>query len=176
MQKWIILCLVFFSFGAYASSPTKFKMKNGSISFLVPEKWENAKGLFGIQLMFLGPMKSENRPVVTVESTDFTGMHFDHEALEKNQKEYQEGREAWLKKYDGKSLEFFKYQKKELKPKVTDHNIGYRFEIGANEFIEHSHYISCGSNLYHLKTLVRANEESANKASLEQILNSFNCE
>jgi hypothetical protein len=161
---------------AFASAPTKFKMKNGSVSFIVPEHWENANGLFGVQLMLLGPMKSENRPVVTVESTDFAGMTFDSSSLKKNEKEYQEGRTEWLKKYNGKSLEFFNYQSTELASKITDHHIGFRYEIGNSEFVEHSHYITCGKNLYHLKTLLRANEESAHKPSLDKMINSFTCQ
>lgn len=177
MTKCSVLILYFFILPlTFASVQTKFKMKNGNVLLVVPEYWENAQGLFGVQLMLLGPMVSENRPVVTIESTDFSGMTFDSISLKKNEKEYQEGKTQWLKKYNGRALEFFSYETKDLGKKIVDHKIGFRYEIGENQFIERSHYITCGNNLYHLKTLVRANEESANKKSLDQIINSFSCQ
>jgi hypothetical protein len=176
MKKIITISLFLTLTSAYAVSAKKFPMKDGKISLVVPEKWESTKGLFGVQVMLLGPMISENRPVVTIDSTDFEDMKFDAESLKKNEVEYKEGRELWLKKYNGKSLEYFPYQVKELKSKSTDHNIGYRYELGANEFVERSHYITCNKNLYHFKILIRAKEEKNYTADIEKMMNSFSCQ
>lgn len=166
---------LFFLPQSFSASPKSFKMKNGTISFLVPKNWEKADGLFGIQLMFLGPMKSENRPVLIVESTDFAGMSFDADSLKKNEVEYKEGRELWLKKYNGKSNEFFNYQTRQLASKATDHSIGFRYEIGEKEFVERSHYITCHKYLYHLKTLVLSSEEKIHNQTFEDVISSFSC-
>lgn len=174
--KLIIILSILIIPIAFAINPTKLKMRDGNISLLLPEKWEIAKGLFGVQIMLLGPKVSENRPVITIDSTNFKDMKFDTLSLKNNEKDYKDGRENWLKKYNGHALEFFSYQTTSLSSKIIDHNIGFRYELGTNEFVERSHYITCGQNLYHIKTLMRTKEESSHQNKIEEMVKSFNCQ
>lgn len=176
MIKVFFLTFAILAFGAQSAEVRSFKLKNGTLSFAVPSQWQEAKKLFGVELMLLGPMQGKNRSVLTVESTEFSELSFDAASLKKNEASYQEGRKKWLNKYQGKVIEFFPYEiKKLMNGKIEDHVVGFRYKIAEKEFTERSHFIKCNKNLYHFKLLFPFQEETQYKTEIENLFQSFSC-
>lgn len=171
----IQICLVFFA-SAAASEVKTHTLKQGSVKFSVPDKWKEAQNLFGIQLTLLGPENGSSRPVITIDSTDFSEFKFDSASLKKNDESYQAGRKKWLSKYDGEVKEFYPYKViKLMNGKVEDHVLGFRYQLGEDEFSEQSHFIKCKKNLYHFKVLLLSKEETLYKKEIEKLFSSFEC-
>ena len=168
---------IFFSLqmGALFAAPENFQLKAGKVSLNVPAGWQDVKNFAGMELMLVGPMKSSNRPVVTVSATDFAEFSIDTEALKKDEATYRSGREKWLEKYSGKVEEFFKYETKVLKDQSKVHALGFRYLIGDKSFTERTYYIQCEKNLYHFKSLVLTKEMSEQQKNLSSMLESFSC-
>jgi hypothetical protein len=171
----LLLSIVLFS-SANAGELKTFVLKQGSIKLEVPAGWQEAKNLFGIQMTLLGPVDGENRPVITIDSSDFSEFKFDSEALKKNDESYQAGRRKWLSTYNGAVKEFIPYHMNKLmNGKAEDHVLGFRYTLNENEFIEYSHFIKCKKNLYHLKTLLLSKDETKYKNDIEKLFKNFVC-
>ena len=158
-----------------------FKLPTGSVKVEVPEKWQNVSDLFGMPLMLLGPEKGGGRPVISVTPTGKAvsgrnGIYFDAAELERSQKDYRAGREAWLKKYGGKSLSYVPYRVEKWEGVPEAHVLGYRYSLQGAEFAENTYYVICKDKLFHLKTLMRASHEKDYASTLDQAVRSFKCE
>lgn len=159
-----------------SSYSKEFQLKTGKISVEVPAKWQEAKDLFGVQLMLLAPQKYEHRPVFLLESTSMGELKLDSVALEKNYQEYKSGREAWVSKMGGKVTAFSSYRKQQLSNLRWAIVLGYEYELGAIHFFEKSYFVECNNNLYNFKTLVRAEEEKQYSDVFDKIIHSFSCD
>jgi hypothetical protein len=160
----------------HAGELKSFTLKPGVIKIEVPRGWQEARDLFGIQLTLLGPDNGTNRPVITIDSTQFSEFKFDTESLKKDKESYQNGRKKWLAKNDGSLKEFFPYSTvKLMSGKVEDHVLGYRYIFGGNEFVEYSHFIKCKKNLYHFKVLLLSREKLKYETEIEILFKNFSC-
>lgn len=175
MKMLFVICISLFSLAAFSADFKSFQMSGGKVKLSVLKGWQEARQLFGVELTFLGPMKAENRPVVTIDMTDFSNFKFNEKSLKKNEEDYKEGREKWLSKYHGRSVDFFPYEVKKTSSSLTAHMIGFRYEMGGKIFSERSVYMTCGKNLYHIKTLLLTDEEASYKEELDQLIDNFNC-
>jgi hypothetical protein len=176
-MRIVLVSLIVLLYSVSLQAKTEeFQLQNNKIKLELDELWKPVKDFLGVELMIVGPMKSSNRPVVTVSSTDFAEFNLDSNMLQKNELSYKEGRENWLKKQNAQALEFYKYEFKKLKNNNQLHSLGYRYRIADKEFIERSHYIVCKNSLFHFKSLVLASEEEDNKFVINNLLESFICE
>ena len=170
-----IIFFIIFLFIPLLGNAEEFKLKVGKIKIEIPLGWKSVKNFLGIELMVVGPMSDSNRPVITVSGTNFSEFSLDPNELKKNESSYKEGREAWLKNRDGRSLEYYKYEFKKQNG-MEVHSLGYLYILNQKEFIERSQYVLCKKNLYNLKSLILAKEERFYKNIIEKIQTSFRCE
>ena len=167
----IILILLSISFHTHAET---FKLKQGTIKMDVPSGWEEAKNLFGVQLMLLGPMKGDRRPVITIESVQLKSP-LSLKGLKSDEANYRNYRQMWLKKKSGKLIEFIPYTSQKLNSNKNDHSMGFRYILGAHKFSEVTHYLTCHKILFNFKVLSPLEEEAMHKSVIHNILNSFVC-
>jgi len=171
--KIIFFSFIFLAF-PFSSMGKIFTLKEGKINLDVPETWQEAEHLFGLELMILGPSKLNRRPVLSLDSTAFE-WSFDSKKLKANEEQYKVGREAWLKNKNGKSFEFYPYEYKKISSYLERHSLGYTYEFADEVFEEKSYFLKCRNKLFHLKTLTLKKEETAQKLVLEKMINSFDC-
>jgi len=176
MMKITLCFILLFTSGILFAKNQEFILKDGKIILDVPENWKKVEGFLGIELMLVGPMKSSNRPVVTVVLTNFDEFNLDQESLKKNESTYKESREKWLKKNGGSSIKYFNYETSHLKNNLQMHNLGFMYTLANKEFIERSHYIMCNKKLINIKSLTLANEEKANFKNINSIIENIICE
>src|SRR3989344_4423555 len=109
-MKALFLALLFFTQFVHGNPVQQtFKLERGTIHIMVPEYWQTANTLFGIPLTLLGPEKAGRRPVITIVPTGKAEIVKDRKNKQKLETEYRLGREAWLKKNHGKSIEYYPY-------------------------------------------------------------------
>ena len=176
MKIMFVKIVLIFIFSFNFALAENFKLaESNSININIPKNWKSVSQLFGVELMFLGPLVKGNRPVVTISTSSFLGFSIDAEALKKNESSYKEDREKWLGKYNGKSLEYFKYEIKKIKNRNEIHGLGFRYLIEDKEYIERSYYLLCKKNIYHIKTLILSSDEVQYKKPLDEMITSFEC-
>jgi hypothetical protein len=153
----------------------KFDFKEGKVRFDLPTTWQAARNFFGVPLMLLGPQKGDRRPVISVVPTGIAGVSFDSASLKKDQEGYKKGRENWLTKLGGKSVEYYPYQNPKWKNTEEVHTIGYRYAVGEKEFSEMSYYVVCGGRLFQFKTVLSKTHEKIYSSVVDGIMRSFSC-
>lgn len=152
----------------------RFSLQYATVSFDVPNTWQAAPNLFGVPLMLLGEPTKESRTILSVVPTQIKGA-FDPKSLAADVDGYKNGREAWLKKMKGQSLEYFAYINKPLNAKAEMHFVGYRYKIGEKEFIEHSYFVTCDNTLFQMKVLFPIVRASLDSKIVDSVLRSFSC-
>lgn len=168
-----LLGLVLTPFAIAANVPvTVFADK--SIHLEVPTGWKQALDLFGAPLTWLGPQHGEFRPVLTLFQAPRADLEFNPGELKRGEADYREGREAWLKKMGAQLVRFIPYRHEKTSA-AEIHSIGLRYKINGQEFIEESNYIVCGQGLYHLKSLVPAQQEAELGPLMALAAKSFSC-
>jgi len=153
----------------------KFKLSRGTIQIDVPKEWQSAPDLYGIPLMLLGPEQAGRRPTLAVVPSGQPGQKITSEDLKANPDGFRIGREKWLKKYQGKALEFFPYQYEKLSNGSEVHTLGYRYEISSLKFTEKSYYVVCQGKLYILKSVLSDGHTSDAENSIQNTVRSLSC-
>jgi hypothetical protein len=174
IRKFAVVLLVCWCSSAMASAK-KFFIEGQHFVFDIPKTWQAAPNLFGVPLILLGPEKYGRRPVISVVPTQLKNLKFDSEGLNKDAGGYRDGRENWLKKVGGKSIEYFPYARERWSKYSESQTIGYRYKIGENEFIEYSYFVSCGQSFFQLKTVLSAASNSRFGKSTKKIIESLAC-
>jgi hypothetical protein len=166
-------------FGA-SGSDRRFELREGGRVILdIPEGWLAAPDYLGLPLVVLGPEVSdpaEGRPVISVTPTGKKLASLAPVELEKSQKEYQDGRRAWLAKSQGSVVDFKPLKRERWAPGIESSSIGYRYRIASREFEETAYYVVCDGELYHLKSLTRKKQGREIASQVERTLRSFRCE
>ncbi len=167
-----------FASGAWAEA-RRFELKEGgAVTLDVPEGWLAAPGYLGMPLMILGPettITAEGRPVISVTPTRKKIASLSVLQLEKSQREYQDGRKAWLTKSQGQLIDFKPLRKERLEKGAQADFLGYRYRIGTRDFEEFTYFVVCGGELYHLKTLTRDAQGRSIASAVDKTVRSFEC-
>lgn len=166
----------FLIFPCIAQAAQSFQLKDAKVRIEVPQGWQEARDLYGMPLMLLGPEAAGGRPVISVTPTGLGKSQLDAQSLVQDEAGFRQGREAWLKKMNGKAIAYSKYRALKWEGIEQAHAIGYRYEIGGVEHVEYSYFVLCKGQFHHVKTLVRAGHEDAYRATVDQIVKSFGCE
>ena len=170
---------LFFAFALILSSTSSlaknFSAEGKEFSFDLPSTWREAKNLYGVPLSLLAPVQPNNsRAVILVTPTPLEKIRFGKEFVQSFDKNYQEGRLAWLKE-EGGAARSFEASKLESWPGVKEvMSSGYEYQLGVKSFIERSFYIGCEADFYHVKVLVNEGNRSQLAESID-IVRSFKC-
>jgi hypothetical protein len=171
ISSFTLLCV---SVSAGANTTT-FRLNNANIGLSVPSHWQAVRDFFGMPLMLLGPSVRKGRPTVSIAPTGMKNLRFLPTELKANQDSYRAGREDWLQRRNGKSLEYFPYQFQIRSDGSEIHQIGFRYVLSGVAYSEHSYFILCGGNLYHAKTLLRVDQEKESDSTVRELVESFTC-
>ena len=82
----------------------------------------------------------------------------------------------WISTKDGSIKEFFPYKKVTWKNTGNVHSYGFRYNLGEIAFVEHSYYLHCQGQLFHIKTLYREKLFKHDEKKINTVLDSFNCQ
>ena len=177
------IILLIFTFNLHAEASTAIvPLKDSSfqlaaqstVSMQVPAGWETAEGLFGIPLTLLGPEVSGTRPTVAIQPTEKTG-GLDPKEMKADQAGYQAGREAWVKKQDGKVLKFIPYAF-EKTSSAELHRMGVEYQISGIHFTEWSIHLFCKQKLFFVKAIFEAKHPVSDQKAAETAIRSFKCD
>jgi hypothetical protein len=155
---------------AAVPQPKSFPLEQGTVAFQLPAGWEHETDVFGTPLVLLGPVKDEQRSVISVVPS---GLEVDFaKELGKTEYEYRLGRRQYLETVGAELVKFRDYEKTKLNGNEA-HVMGVRYRTGGVEMAETSYYVLCQKKMYFLKTLTRdAGEERA----VSDVAQSFRCQ
>src|SRR5205823_12659568 len=140
-----------------------------------PVDWHAVPNLFGVPLAVLGPKVAGSRPTIYFiplgkENTVFWTSH-----IKSSETEYKANTENSLIRDGAKPIAFIPYKKSRWKHVKEVHSMGYRYEREGEAFVEYTHFVSCGTRLYHVNTILTATQEQQQGATVREILESFAC-
>lgn len=172
------LTVFLLSFLTHAATQS-WKLDDATIRLNTPSDWQSVKDLYGVPLMILSPegRKKDRRVTILITPTGKELSTLDSKDSKAAETEYKKGREDWLKKFKGRSLNFYPYQNN-LKWKGASevHSMGYQYQIADEKFSERTYYAICGKQLFHIKTLLTLEQEQRHQSTVDGILRSFQCE
>lgn len=154
----------------------KFKLEHGTVQMDVPAEWQTAEGLMGAPLAILGPEGSGHRASMLVVPLGIGPDTFNPSELKDGAHSYKAGREAWLKQVQGRSLAYLPYKEVKLNNSGVAHSLGYRYQIGEDQFLAKTYYVTCKEKVFHLKTVMTPSQETAHAKTVDQMIASFTCE
>lgn len=152
-----------------------FKLEKGKASFDVPDTWQTTQDLFGMPLMILGPMESEEagRPTITITTT-IDPAPLSAQEMKRTQEDYQDGRREWAKGKGGEVLSFVPYHTQKWAHVPVVHCIGVRFQLNDKTYLERTYMFKAGENvLYYMKSLVTEDQVKQYGQELDAIVKSL---
>ena len=175
MKKSLIIIILFFTAlkieQVYSRAIT---YKGKKYSFQISEKWKVSKDVLGVPITFSGPVINSSRPVIMFTPTEIKKMKFVKGQFEKDIEDYKLTRKSWVKKHKGIVKKFDSYSRRKIK-NLEFHRVGFHYEIAKNTYSEASYYVVCESELFHIKYLVRQ-EQNIHVSEIEKLIESFRCE
>jgi hypothetical protein len=152
------------------------RYQNYKVQFNVPAQWKVVTDLYGMPITLLGPDRGGERAVLSVQHTPTTNYNFDQKELARTQNDYYTGRKQWLETEEqGKFVSKIPYHQLYQGTNLDGFEIGFRYQIHGNQFEERSAQVNCGGHLYLLKTLAGEKVTVNDRATLEKLVNQFQC-
>ena len=184
VKKLIVLAVCLFVNGintfTYASTDSWIELERARVSFDKPHEWKTFKKLLGFPLVLTSPQKNKARIVIGITPSDIKDYPFvknnEPNSFQDNAKTYKNDAKKWMSNKSGMIKEFFPYKKEKWKNTGDVHHYGFRYNLGEIAFVEHSYYLLCQKQLFHIKTLYRENEFKKDEGKIKNVLNSFNCQ
>jgi hypothetical protein len=172
----IRLLFTLFAFSLLGTAQAEWiKLKHGQVRVKLPEQWQAMKDMLGMPLVVVGPMKESGRPTITITPTNIHDIGFKKELMQKDYPAYREGRLSWLKDMGGESVGIFPYQMEKWPHIPEVHHYGHSYVLNNIHYVEHSYYFTCEKQIYHVKSLYRAEEFKGEEAKIESVAKSFEC-
>lgn len=151
-----------------------FSVGPTSVSIDVPAGWQSAEGLYGIDLMILGPEVAGDRPVVSViDLGESPAIELDDP--KSDEQEYRTGREEWLAAKEGKFIKLIPLRIDSIAD-AKGFTVGYRYSLEGKEYTENTWYVVCKGNAYNLKTLVPLAAAKDSLPTINKIITGFSCQ
>jgi hypothetical protein len=172
MQKHLLVLAILLT--PTLSLAKSYDIDGAKFSMPVKSGWQDPEDLFGMPLTILGPEQDGARPVITVTPTT-VAPSFDSKKLA-DDREYKEGREAWLAKKGGKAIRYFPYAAEKWGKSVEVHSMGYEYTLNDHQFSEKTYFAMCKGKLFHLKSLIRQDQEKEFGEAVEATVRGFTCE
>ena len=179
MKSIIVIAICLFGNGiiqkAY-SADSWIDLKRAKVSFDKPQNWKSFKNLLGFPLVLVGPMKKGARITMGVTPSDIKDYPYKKNGFKNSAKTYKNDAKKWISTKDGSIKEFFPYKKVTWKNTGNVHSYGFRYNLGEIAFVEHSYYLHCQGQLFHIKTLYREKLFKHDEKKINTVLDSFNCQ
>jgi hypothetical protein len=154
-----------------------FKVGEDRFTLDVPKDWQSPLDFYGIPVSLIGPDTPEGRR--TVIGITPAGASDDEKVFDQGDKDikaYIAGREAWLERFDGKSISYDSYQKTKWEGIEEAHTLGYHYSLPTGKFYERSLFVLCGGRrLYHVKSLVPSEQEKTDNRIVDETLKTLKC-
>lgn len=185
MKKLLALVLCLFLSGiqpfSHAKANSWIELKRARVSIDKPQNWKTFKDLLGFPLVVTSPKKKNSgRIVIGITPSDIKDYPFvkesDPDSFKNNYQTYRSDAIKWMSNKSGKIKEFFPYKKEKWKNTGDVHHYGFRYDLGDLTFVEHSYYLLCQGQLFHIKALYREKEFKKDEPKIRKVLNSFNCQ
>src|SRR5437016_4858810 len=106
-----------------------FQVGKTRVSVELPAHWQAVRDLYGIPLMILGPWDGQDRAVLSVVPTNLKGIRFFAGDASEIEREFKIGREEWLGKYGGHSLQYFGYRSLKWPGFSEVHSVGFSYHV-----------------------------------------------
>ncbi|GAB4012470.1 MAG: hypothetical protein Fur0010_08380 [Bdellovibrio sp.] len=151
-------------------------LNKAKVKFLLPKGWVAQKDLMGIPLVIYSPIKINGRVTISITPTGIDDINLDKKILSDNWKDYKNGRLNWLEKVNGVSQEIFPYRNEDWGQLKNIHHVGHRYYLGDVHYTEHSYYVECDKQIFHIKSLYRYEEFQKDEKSIESVIKTFQCE
>ncbi len=155
----------------------EFKIGDDRFTIDVPKDWQSPLDFYGFPVSLIGPDTPEGRR--TVIGITPAGASDDEKVFDQGDKDikaYIAGREAWLEQFDGKSISYDSYQKTKWEGIEEAHTLGYHYSLPTGKFYERSLFVLCnGRRLYHIKSLVPADQEKTDNRIVDETLKTLKC-
>lgn len=172
-RYFFIIALVHWGTSALAA-PEKFDLDGKKLGFDLPENWQSVKDFYGMPLAFLGPMKDESRPVISVTRTNLSEKMIGQKDFEAGFSDSKKEKLEWLAEHKGNLLRWTDAQSITFGP-VRGLFIASEFLINSEHFIEKSFYLFCGGELLNVKYQARE-EVKETIPQMEAIVRSLKCD
>lgn len=145
------------------------------VAFELPVEWKAYKDMLGAPLVVVSPIRDKGRVTLIVSPSKIHKVDFSKEGLEKDQDNYRNGKNKWLKKVGGESLKFHPYKIEKWKNAERVHSIGVEYLLGDIHYTEHTYFFNCRGYLYNIKSLYREKEYGRDVGMIKKVIQSFNC-
>jgi len=160
---------------ATASSGEWIELNKADVKIELPKNWTAQKDLLGMPLVIYSPIKENGRVTISITPTGIEDAGLTSEGLEKGWSKYKEGRLNWLKRVGGNSDVVFPYQNENWKNIKNIHHVGHRYYLADVHYTEHSYYVECEKQIFHIKSLYRYEEYKNEEKHIEEVVKSFDC-
>jgi hypothetical protein len=115
------------SFRSTGTDRQRLSVGPTGVSIDVPAGWQSAEGLYGIDLMILGPEVAGERPVVSViDLGESPAIELDDP--KSDEQEYRTGREEWLAAKEGKFIKLIPLRIVSIAD-AKGFTVGYRYSL-----------------------------------------------
>ena len=174
---WTATIILAFSTLAQASVKN-FTVGDDQFTINVPNGWQTPKDFYGFPVSLIGPDNKEgHRTVIGIIPSGAADTEKVFDQGDKDIKSYISGREAWLEKFEGKSISYDSYQKTKWPGVEEAHTLGYHYELPTGKFYERSIFVLCnGRRLYHLKSITHSEYEKTDNKIVDETIKTLKCE
>lgn len=167
-----ILSVFFLTVTAYSAQALTIVDKRGEVDVSLPAGWSYEKNILGLPHVFLAP-DGADRASFSITLTGIADVGLPVKELQKNQKQYQEGRKKWAEQREFKISKFVPYATFK-NGQATTHSIGVQYKDAKNtEYLEMSYFTECPDSLVHTKALGVVGSENMQVA--QKIISSLSC-
>ena len=187
-KSGIITLLLFFVFPISALAKRQiWKLKHGQVSVDLPTRWRAYQNKLGMDLILESPLRrtsSHSRKLASAKNPSTLifiqslGENQDHERTSKSFNavltDYEKNKRQQIKVLKGKPLLFFKKTTSKWSNKVTAHTRGVRYVVGHQKVEEHTLWIECKKQLFHMK-IVFPQLNSSPVDTVNKFTKTFSC-
>lgn len=149
------------------------------MSIELPEKWESVEHLYGMPLLFLGPISSKNehtfRPTISITDTGIKEVVFLDNEKEKNEKDFKKIKDDWLIERQGSVIEYLPYRHFDLQNGEKVRTMGVSYTLNGKSFVENTYYIDCKKTIINFKSIYLTEQNIIYGPIVNKILMSFQC-
>lgn len=170
----IAILMYFSSLNLFANT---FSGKSSNLNFSLPSEYKLYRDFLGLPYVFIKQDKASKNTSISLTPTGIKTQSLEMKILEKNYKQYQDGRISWAKKNNLNINKFIPFTSFEntTKSKITVAGFEYTNSVKLKN-IEKSYFIICPNETFHVKLLTESQAESTKKIeTLETALKNSQC-
>ncbi|MGE3610395.1 MAG: hypothetical protein AB7I27_12465 [Bacteriovoracaceae bacterium] len=172
-MKIYVLFFILYSFAQSTYAKTQLIIdERGKAQITSSNDWKYEKNILGLPHVLISSEQINSTLSITL--TGLKDVSLPSSELNKNQKQYQDGRKAWAASRNAEIEEFIPYQKLQIPSKAMVHTIGFKYRLNGNKYYEKSYYAECPGSLVHFKLVTLQGSKRINEA--DEIVKSLKCD